>query len=94
MPQNFHFNSVDLDNNRKPGSVFKSYLKVKYVNKDFKIKVMPFVNAIFKYVTYEKYNGVIYGLNTEISNKFLNKYLLGSKAVSYTHLTLPTNREV
>jgi len=79
MPQNFHFNSVDLDNNRKPGSVFKSYLKVKYVNKDFKIKVMPFVNAIFKYVTYEKYNGVIYGFNTEISNKFLNKYLLGSK---------------
>ncbi|WP_311695304.1 hypothetical protein [Sneathia sanguinegens] len=79
MPQNFNFNSVDLDNNRKPGSVFKSYLKVQYVNKDFKIKVMPFVNAIFNYVTYEKYNGVIYGLNTEISNKFLNKYLLGSK---------------
>ena len=79
MTQNFYFNSVNLDDVRKPSSVFKSYLKVQYVNKDFKIKVMPFANAIFTYVTYEKNNGVIYGLNTEISNKFLNKYLLGSK---------------
>lgn len=79
MLQNFNFNSVDLDWRNMPENVLKSYLKVQYVNKDFKIKVMPFANAIFSYVTYEKDNGVIYGLNAEISNKFLNKYLLGSK---------------
>lgn len=79
MTQNFNFNSVDLDWRNMPGNVLKSYLKVQYVNKDFKIKVMPFANAILTDVTNEKYNGAIYGLNTEISNKFLNKYLIGSK---------------
>ncbi|MDU4653146.1 hypothetical protein [Sneathia sanguinegens] len=64
-----------------PNSLLKAYLNIQHKKNNFKLKIIPFVNINFghRYPHIKEHIGVVYGVNTEISNKFSNKYLLGTK---------------
>lgn len=72
-------NLRDFDRMSFPNTLLRAYLNIEHKNGNFKVKVFPFANVLFNNWEMKESNGEIYGINSEISNKFFEKWLLGSK---------------